>query len=88
MSPETWARPPTPNEPARAAHQGSPSPTARDANVPAKAARVHVVRPGETLSAIAQQYYGSSNSWRKILEANKAIKDANKIAPGTKLMIP
>jgi nucleoid-associated protein YgaU len=56
--------------------------------VPAQATRFHIVRPGETLSAIAQQYYGSSNTWRKILDANKTLKDANKIAPGTKLIIP
>ena len=55
----------------------------------APTARVHVVRPGETLSSISQQYYGSTNNWRKILAANeKTIKDANKIAPGTKLIIP
>jgi len=56
---------------------------------PAKPPRFHVVRTGETLSSIAQQYYGSANDWRKILAANeKTIKDANKIAPGTKLIIP
>jgi nucleoid-associated protein YgaU len=51
--------------------------------------RTHVVRPGETLSTIAQQYYGSANSWHKIVAANQnTIKDGNKIAAGMKLVIP
>ena len=68
---------------------GSPDTTGREKTEPSKTPRLHVVRQGETLSAIAQQYYGSANDWRKILAANeKSIKDANKIAPGTKLIIP
>lgn len=63
--------------------------TIYEMNEPIKTTRFHIVRKGETLSAIAQQYYGSSDKWRKILAANsKTIKDANKIAPGTKLTIP
>jgi nucleoid-associated protein YgaU len=51
--------------------------------------RFHIVRKDETLSAISQQYYGTSTKWRRILEANKdTIKDANKISPGAKLIIP
>jgi len=51
--------------------------------------RFHIVRKDETLSAISQQYYGSPNQWRKIVEANKdTVKDANKISPGIKLIIP
>lgn len=51
--------------------------------------RFHIVRPRETLSAIAMQYYGSPNRWPKILEANReTLKDPNKITPGTKLTIP
>lgn len=66
-----------------------PEPASREKTEPGKTTRFHVVRQGETLSAIAQQYYGSTNQWRKILTANeKTIKDANRIAPGTKLVIP
>jgi len=51
--------------------------------------RFHIVRQGENLSAISQQYYDSPNQWRKILEANTdTLKDPNKIAPGMKLIIP
>jgi len=54
-----------------------------------KTTRFHIVRKEETLSTISQQYYGTPNNWRRILEANKdAVKDANKIQPGTKLIIP
>jgi 5'-nucleotidase/UDP-sugar diphosphatase len=68
---------------------GSSDLTSPEKTEPSKTPRFHVVRQGETLSAIAQQYYGSANDWRKILAANeKTIKDANKIAPGTKLIIP
>ncbi len=88
ISPGPRTGKPTPGDPARAVNERSPGPTARDVNAPAKATRFHIVRSGETLSAIAEQYYGSSNAWRKILDANKTLKDANKIAPGTKLIIP
>lgn len=51
--------------------------------------RFHIIQKDETLSAISQQYYGTANQWRKILAANEqSIKDANKIRPGTKLIIP
>ncbi len=51
--------------------------------------RFHIVQKDETLSAISQQYYGTANRWQTILEANKlTVKDANKIRPGTKLIIP
>jgi nucleoid-associated protein YgaU len=69
--------------------QSPPAPVVQKKPGPAKAPRVHLVQPGETLSGIAQQYYGSKEDWRKILAANeKTLKDANKIAPGTKLIIP
>ena len=51
--------------------------------------RFHTVRQGETLSDISYRYYGSANKWQKILDANRqTIKDANRLKPGTKLIIP
>lgn len=50
---------------------------------------IHTIREGETLSGISREYYGSENKWQKILNANRSvIKDANKLKPGTKLIIP
>lgn len=51
--------------------------------------RIHVVKSGETLSAISKQYYGSSNQWQKILDANRSVlKNPDSLAPGMKLIIP
>ncbi len=54
-----------------------------------KPQKFHIVREGETLSRISILYYGSAGKWQKILDSNrKTITDANKIKPGTKLIIP
>ncbi len=54
-----------------------------------KPQKFHIVREDETLSRISHLYYGSAGNWQKILDANrKTITDANKIKPGTKLIIP
>ena len=50
---------------------------------------IHTIREGETLCGISREYYGSENKWQKILNANRnVIRDANKLRPGTKLIIP
>ena len=54
-----------------------------------KTQKFHIVLEGETLSKISIIYYGSAEKWQKILNSNrKTIADANKIKPGTKLIIP
>lgn len=54
-----------------------------------KPQKFHIVREGETLSRISNLYYGSAGKWQKILDSNRnTITDANKIKPGTKLIIP
>jgi len=51
--------------------------------------RFHIVRKNQTLSSISKEYYGTTGKWEKIFNANRdVIKDANKIKPGTKLIIP
>jgi acetyl esterase/lipase/phage tail protein X len=51
--------------------------------------RFHLVRQGETLSEISRKYYGSTDKWRKIFEANRGtVNDANTVKAGTKLIIP
>jgi len=52
-----------------------------------KTIKFHFVRPGESLSSIAQIYYGSTGDWEKIAKANK-IKKPHSIKVGQKLIIP
>lgn len=52
-------------------------------------AQYHVVEKGDTLSKIADRYYGDKMLYPKIFEANRHIlSDPNKIHPGQKLLIP
>jgi nucleoid-associated protein YgaU len=49
----------------------------------------YVIQQGDTLSKIAQQFYGNANKYPRIFEANReVIKDANLIFPGQKIRIP
>jgi nucleoid-associated protein YgaU len=51
--------------------------------------QTHVVRKGDTLSKIAEEYYGDARLYPKIFEANRDIlKDPDKIQIGQKLRIP
>lgn len=49
----------------------------------------YLIKSGDTLSAIAKQFYGDANKYPAIFEANReVIKDANLIFPGQKIRIP
>ena len=49
----------------------------------------HEVKKGETLSKIAQQYYGDAGAYMRIFEANRdKLNDPNLIHPGQELVIP
>ena len=49
----------------------------------------YIIKAGDTLSAIAKQFYGDANKYPKIFDANReVIKDANLIFPGQKIRIP
>ena len=51
--------------------------------------QTYVVQAGDTLSKIAQRYYGDATLYTKIFEANRdVLKDPNRIFPGQKLRIP
>jgi nucleoid-associated protein YgaU len=51
--------------------------------------RTYTVQPGDTLSAIAQKFYGSANAYNKIFQANRdKLTDADHIRPGQELVIP
>ena len=52
-------------------------------------AQYHVVQKGDTLSKIADEYYGDKMLYPQIFEANQDIlTDPDKITPGQRLLIP
>ena len=56
---------------------------------PEPEAQFYDVKPGDTLSKIAKQFYGDANKYNQIFEANRPmLKDADEIYPGQKLRIP
>ncbi len=67
--------PPTP--------QLAPAPPAPPASPP----RTHVVASGDTLGKIARRYYGNEREWRRIAEANPAVKP-EALRPGDVLAVP
>lgn len=51
--------------------------------------QTYVVQKGDTLSKIADEYYGDARLYTKIFEANRDIlSNPDKIKPGQKLRIP
>jgi LysM repeat protein len=52
-------------------------------------ARHYTVRPGDTLSSIAQRFYGSPADWRGLYQANRSvIHNPDAIYPGEVLNVP
>jgi nucleoid-associated protein YgaU len=55
----------------------------------APAATQHRVAAGESLSTIAQRYYGDPRQWVRLFLANRAaLSNPNRIFPGQVLNIP
>jgi nucleoid-associated protein YgaU len=51
--------------------------------------RRYVVKRGDTLSKISQDFYGDANQYMKIFNANRSLlRDPNAISPGQELLIP
>jgi nucleoid-associated protein YgaU len=51
--------------------------------------RTYKVKPGDTLSKISKEFYGSPNQYMKIFEANQdKLTDPDKIQVGQELKIP
>ncbi|AFL74129.1 peptidoglycan-binding protein LysM [Thiocystis violascens] len=49
----------------------------------------YVIEKGDSLSAIAKNFYGDGGAYSRIFEANReVIKDPNLIYPGQKIRIP
>lgn len=60
-----------------------------EVDTPQPEAQFHTVASGDTLSTIAQQYYGNAMKYPVIFEANKPmLSDPDKIYPGQVLRIP
>jgi len=54
-----------------------------------KGVKYYEIKSGDTLWAVAKEFYGDGNKYTKIVEANKeVIKNADKIFPGQKIRIP
>jgi nucleoid-associated protein YgaU len=51
--------------------------------------QMYTVKPGDTLSKISKQFYGNSNDYMRIFNANKdKLKDPDQIQVGQELKIP
>lgn len=64
-----------------------PRPETRDVAKPTGAGRTHVVRSGETLTAISIAAFGDQKYWRKIAAANPAI-DPDRLKVGQTIVLP
>ena len=69
--------------------RGGPAIGLSHASEPGINNRMHKVAKGETLSHIAQHYYGKASDYNRIFEANRdQLKDPDKIREGMELKIP
>ena len=55
---------------------------------PAAGVQTYTVRPGDSLSELAQTFYGNSARWPEILAANPEITNPDMLFVGTRLVIP
>lgn len=56
---------------------------------PSQKVDYYVIKAGDTLSAIAQKFYGKASAYPRIFEANReVIQDPDLIFPGQKIRIP
>lgn len=55
----------------------------------ASAGQRYTIKAGDTLSHIAQRYYGNASDWRRIYDANRGtIENPDLIHPGQEITIP
>ncbi|MES1241332.1 MAG: LysM peptidoglycan-binding domain-containing protein [Acidobacteriota bacterium] len=47
----------------------------------------HIVRPGDTLEALADRYLGSSQFWKRLADLNREILNPDRIEPGQRLRV-
>lgn len=68
---------------------GASQPGTGGAGSEGRASRSYTVKPGDTLSAIAKQFYGNANDYVKIFNANRdQVSNPDRIQPGQVLKIP
>ena len=93
----TAVRPPVSAPPVRTTPAPVPTVTTRPAapvptikaTPPVPAGRKHTIRPGDTLSKLAQQYYNNRAKWRDIYAANRDVmKSESDLKAGMVLKIP
>ena len=59
------------------------------AQASAQATRRYTVQRGDTLSSIAQRFYGSAGDWNRLYAANRSVlRNPDMIFPGQVLTIP
>jgi nucleoid-associated protein YgaU len=77
---------------AEAIIETAPQPQGEPEAAPAPAApsqETYVVQSGDTLSAIAQRFYGDANAYMRIFESNRdKLDNPDLIQPGQELVIP
>lgn len=77
------------NAPQNIAATGASSAAQQQQSSSASSQRTYTVQPGDTLSKIAGELYGSAAQYMKIFNANRdQLSDPNKIQPGQTLKIP
>ena len=96
-TPAAPTRPPATTPPVRvtpapitsvSSRPAAPTPTTRT-TPPASTVRRHTIRPGDTLSKLAQQYYNNRAKWRDIYAANRDVmKNETDLKAGMVLKIP
>ncbi|MBV9498654.1 MAG: LysM peptidoglycan-binding domain-containing protein [Acidobacteriaceae bacterium] len=53
------------------------------------ASRTYTVKPGDSLSKIAEQFYGKASEYNRIFDANRdTLSNPDQISPGQQLVIP
>lgn len=76
---------PPPPQPAATATKSAAATTAQKT----AGARRHIVRAGDTLSKLAQEYYGNRARWRDIYQANRnTMRNESDLKIGAELVIP
>jgi nucleoid-associated protein YgaU len=69
--------------------QTAPQTMTAGASIGGRTGRTYKVKSGDTLSKISQQFYGNSNQYMKIFEANRdKLSNPNEIQTGQELVIP